>query len=489
MKILFAASEAVPFCKTGGLADVAGALPESLAESGENILRILPLYRAIRKDLHQLKKIPQTVSVSLGREIETASLWAAPPRKNIKTIFIDSYRFFDRDGLYGHPPGTDFPDNDHRFIFFSRAVLETAKVLKFKPDVCHLHDWQTALTATFLKTFYSQDKFFSGTASLFTIHNMAYQGIYPPVSFSATGLPPSEFSPSKLEYYGQFNIMKGGLAYADALSTVSPTYAKEIVASHERGFGLEGLLQHRKSRLSGIMNGLDLNYWNPGTDPHLAKTYDSSSIDYREECKMDLQRAAGLSADASIPVLGFVGRLDHQKGIDLLIYSAPAFLRRGVQLILLGVGNPDIHNQLNALRLRFPNQVSLTTSFSEPLAHKIYAGSDIFLMPSLFEPCGLGQMIAMRYGALPVVTPTGGLLDSVFPFSSAKGNGFISSAVTPFAYESAVMTALGTLQNEKAWRSAQRRAMKIDFSWKKSVQKYKLLYKKAQKWQREKNKF
>lgn len=485
MKILFAASEAVPTCKTGGLADVAGALPDALAETGTTVLRVLPLYRSIRKDLFKLTKLPVSIRVPVGRDVEFASLWSAPAKKNIKTIFIDAYRYFDRDGLYGHPPGTDFPDNDHRFMFFSRAILEAAKAVKFKPDVCHLHDWQTSLVPAYLKTLYRSDPFFSKTGSVFTIHNMAYQGIFPEISFSLTGLPASEFAPDKLEFYGQFNFMKGGLVYADVLSTVSPTYAKEIVASSERGFGLEGLLQHRSKRLFGIMNGLDTQVWNPETDPYLKYPFKAGALKNRDLCKLDLQKSVGLTADAERPVLGFVGRLDHQKGVHILIASASDSLRRGAQLVVLGVGNPDIQLQIQTLKNRFPAQVAFESTFAEPLAHKIYAGSDLFLMPSLFEPCGLGQMIAMRYGALPVVTPTGGLLDSVKPLPSKTGCGFVASDISSVAFSAAILSALQFLQNEKLHRAAQVRAMKTDFSWKKSVAKYLALYKKAQKWQRE----
>lgn len=356
--------------------------------------------------------------------------------------------------------------------------------MKFKPDIVHLHDWQTALAAALLKTIYKSDRFYSQTASVFTIHNMAYQGIFPAVSFHVTGLPPSEFSPDGVEYYGQTNFMKGGLAYADALSTVSPTYAKEITTRSDRGFGLEGLLHFRAKRLVGILNGLDNDSWDPSRDSFLEAKFDEKKLAARDRCKTDLQRSVGLPEDPEAPLFGFVGRLDRQKGIEILLSTASGFLRRGSQLIVLGVGSTDYQLALNSLRTRFPSQVAVENSFADALAHKIYAGCDFFLMPSLFEPCGLGQMIAMRYGALPIVTPTGGLLDSVKPISKSSGNGFVSADTTPAAFDVAVSSALAFSSIEKNWRAAQKRAMKTDFSWAKSVPKYLALYRNAQRWRR-----
>lgn len=484
MKVLFASSEAVPYCKTGGLADVAGALPAALAKNNITVLQVLPMYRAIRRDQHRLQKTNTMLSIPVGRELDEGFVWAAPAQKNLKTVFIDSYRYFDRDGLYGHPPGTDFYDNDRRFIFFSRAVLEVAKSLRFKPDIVHLHDWQTGLTAAYLKSVYRADPFFKTTASVFTIHNMAYQGNFPAVSFGNTNLPTVEFSPNGMEFYNQVSFLKGGLAYADALTTVSPTYAKEIVSDPSRGAGMDGLLAHRRDRLKGILNGLDMDIWNPKTDRFLESSFDSLTLQKREKCKADLQVQAKLPVELETPVLGFVGRLDRQKGVEILLTILPSLLRRGVQMIILGVGDPDFQNALLLLQSRHPKQLAVVTTFAEPFAHKIYAGCDLFLMPSLFEPCGLGQMIAMRYGALPVATPTGGLLDTIRPLPSAKGTGFMAADVTASAFEQEVLKALAFISDERAWLAAQKRAMKTNFSWSASVPEYKRLYQKAQSWQR-----
>jgi starch synthase len=485
VKILFAASEAVPFCKTGGLADVAGALPAELAVAGHECLLVLPLYRAIDRKIHKLKKTNHRLSIPLKTTRHPAEIWAGPSKKNFKTYFIGADAFFDRPGLYGPVPGSDHPDNDARYALFCRAVLEAAQVLKFKPDVVHTHDWQTGLVSPLLKAVYRSDSFFRQTASFFSIHNMAYQGLFDKRSLAFTGLPASEFSPSGIEFYGKVNYLKGGLAYADALSTVSPTYAKEIRSSYEFGYGLEGLLQHRSDRLRGILNGIDTKVWNPQTDPHLETKFTAATLAKRARCKLDLQKQAGLKQDAEIPLLGFVGRLDRQKGITFLLEIAPQLLKQSVQLVVLGVGDRKLQESLLALSRAHRSQVSVETNFAEPLAHKIYGGADLFLMPSLYEPCGLGQMIAMRYGALPVVMPTGGLLDTVIPFHlKSRGTGFVAASITGASYLKSIQQALGEFRWKPTWTQTQKRVMKIDFSWKASLPSYLEHYEKARLWQK-----
>ncbi len=484
MKVLFAASEAVPFCKTGGLADVAGALPVRLAKEGHIVTLVLPLYRAIDRNIHKLKKTAHRFTLPIGSNPYEAEIWQAPESKNLKVMFIGCDYFYDRAGLYGPTSGSDHLDNDQRYSFFCRAVLEMARAIKFKPDVIHVHDWQMGLLPAMVKSIYRDDPFFKNAGTVFSIHNMAYQGIFEPSSFSFTGLPPSEFSLEGVEYYGKVSFMKGGLAYSDAIGTVSPTYAKEIASNYEFGYGLEGLLQHRKDRLRGILNGLDTDAWNPETDPFLASNFTAETVKKRAACKLDLRKIAGFNLKSPAPILGFVGRLDRQKGVEFILGIAPDLLKKDIQLVFLGVGDPTIQKKLLELQAKFRSRVFVETTFSEPLAHKIYGGSDLFLMPSLFEPCGLGQMIAMRYGALPVVTPTGGLADTVVPYHKPKGCGFVAEAVTAPAVWDAIQSGLQEFADPVRWTRTQKRAMKIDFSWEKSIPAYEEVYAKARIWRK-----
>jgi len=483
MKILFAASECVPYCKTGGLADVVGALSETLAGRRHQVQVMLPLYRAIDRKAGRLKPLGRTFSIQMAGREEQGSLWEARPRPNLRVIFIESAYFFDRPGIYGDKPGADFVDNDFRYAFFCRAALEAAKTLGLKPDLVHCHDWQTGLISAHLKTTYRGDPDFPKTASLFTIHNMAYQGNFPKTSFPGTGLPDEAFRPGGLEFYGQVNYLKAGLVYSDAVNTVSPTYAREILSGPEFGCGLEGVLQQKRDRFVGILNGLDLKYWNPKTDPFLTEKFDEQTLADRNSCKEDLQRTLELAVDSETPIAAFIGRLDRQKGIDVLIEISASLLAHGFQILTLGVGHLDYVQPLERLRDRYPSQVRVITSFSEQLAHRIYGGSDLFLMPSRYEPCGLSQMIAMRYGSLPVVTPTGGLMDTVSPISgSKKGTGFLASGKTPGAFLSAIMGALEILKNPEKKMAAQKRAMTSDFSWASSVKAYEQFYRRAASW-------
>lgn len=477
MKILFAASEGVPFCKTGGLADVVGALPEALVSKRHSVRVVLPLYRLIRQSFPKLRLIGKVIQVPFDGRSEPVKIWATTLRPNLTFYFVDAPSFFDRPGIYGETASTFYADNDRRYAFFSRAVLEIAKKVDFQPDIIHVHDWQTGLVPAYLKLLYSKDKFFSKTASVFTIHNLAYQGNFSPASFAMTGLPDSAYSPKTMEFYGHVSFLKAGLVYADAINTVSPTYAKEISTDKNFGCGMEGVLQERAADFDGILNGLDTRFWNPKTDPNLAAPFDLKSLQKRALCKADLQRAAALAENADSPLLGFIGRLDYQKGVDLFIDVAPMALKEGVQIVSLGQGSPSYVRVLAELQKRFPAQVRVRTDFAEPFAHKIYAGVDIFLMPSRFEPCGLSQLIAMRYGAIPVVTPTGGLLDTVQDVSkSGEGTGFVAEDITAVDFFSALSKALRFFKDRENWRALQARAMGRDFSWEKSIQDYLLLY-------------
>src|SRR5258708_6035947 len=405
MKILFAASECVPFCKTGGLGGGMGELREESAKKRQDVRMIRPKYKAIRAQGFNLKETGEGVRVPIGSRIETGDIRAAKTEKGVPVYFINHEGYFGRSGLYRSPEG-DYPDNAERFIFFSRAVLEACKAMNFRPDIIHCHDWQTGLIPAYLKVLHSTDAFFQHTATVFTIHNIAYQGVYPKDTMALTGFPWSEFTMDKLEFYDHISFLKAGLTYADKLTTVSPTYAKQIQNSPEFGRGMEGTLRARSKDLEGILNGLDLEEWNPEHDPFLAKPFDAESREGRKDCKASLQQSLKFQKSPRTPLLGMVARVDQQKGIDLLAQIVPSLMDEGVQLVVLGQGDPALVSRLEKFETQFPRSFRMRSDFNEPLAHHIYGGSDLFLMPSRFEPCGLGQFIAMRYGAIPVVINT-----------------------------------------------------------------------------------
>jgi len=480
VKILFAASEVVPFCKTGGLADVAGALSLALKAKRQDVRVVLPKYRSIRETAFGLKPLDVRLSIPLGDETETVRLWAGKIEDKVPAYFIDAPKYFDRDNLYIDAAGKDFPDNDDRFILFSRAVLETAKALDFRPDIFHGHDWQTGLVPAYLATLYKSDAFFLPAASVFTVHNIAYQGVFPKNALFAAGFSWADFTPDGLEFYGQINFLKAGLVYAHALNTVSPAYAKEIQSDPAFGRGMEGLLQKRRADLFGILNGIDTKRWDPSKDPLLPHRYSAKDLAPRALNKASLQRALGFREDPRAPLLGMVSRVDPQKGFDLAVDAVPGFLKEGAQLAILGSGDKAIEASLRALAAKFPGQVSFSTGFNEALAHHIYAGADIFLMPSKFEPCGLGQMIALLYGAVPVVTATGGLLDTVPPARGNEGLGFVAASVSPPGLIKALGDAIALYRgNPAAWHALQKRGMASRFGWTASVYKYLDLYRLA----------
>jgi starch synthase len=439
MKILFAASEAVPFIKTGGLGDVVGALSAALKRAGHDVRIVLPKYRSLRADLPPLTLLPFPIRVPIGGSEQTVRVYEATFAPRLRAYLVDSPAHFDRDGVYGEPGGRDFPDNDIRFILLSRAALEIAKAVAFRPDVVHAHDWQTGLVPALLATAYRSDSFFIPTASVFSIHNIAYQGVFPKETLGLAGLPWSEFTPDKIEFYDRVNFLKAGMAYAHVLSTVSPSYALET-QTEEFGAGLDGFLRGRGKDYAGVLNGLDTTLWNPARDPLLSRRYTARSLGPRVVCREDLQRTVGLETDPRAPILAMVSRLDPQKGFDMLLDLLEEFVDDGCQAVFLGQGSRVYQAALRTLARKYKGRVSATTEFDEALAHKIYGGADLFLMPSRFEPCGLGQMIGLRYGAVPVVTPTGGLKDTVSPASpdGSVGVGFVAERVDTAAEAAAV---------------------------------------------------
>jgi starch synthase len=479
MKILFAASECVPFCKTGGLADVIGALPKELRKKRHDVRIILPKYKTIRSQEFGIKETGETIRVPLGDTWETADIRIAKTEKGIKVYFINHEGFFSRAGLYG-AAGGDYADNAERFIFFSRGVLEACKAMEFRPDIIHIHDWQTGLIPAYLKTVYKTDSFFQHTKTVLTIHNLAYQGTFHKSIVPIAGFHWGDFKPDRLEYHDQLSFLKAGLAYAERLSTVSPTYAQEIQSSPEFGRGLEGLLRYRSSDLVGILNGLDLEEWDPAKDPFLPKAYDAQTLAARRDCKIHLQKSLKLPVAAEKPLLSMVTRLDWQKGVDLLAGIVPDLMSRQVQLVILGQGDLRLQNSLERYQRQYPDAVRVITDFNDPLAHHLYAGSDLFLMPSRYEPCGLGQMIAMRYGSIPIVAATGGLRDTVWPVNGRDtGTGFLFQPANAKAFLGSILEALHWFSDKGVWAALQRRAMTADFSWENSAQAYLELYRLA----------
>ncbi|MBI5210363.1 MAG: glycogen synthase GlgA [Elusimicrobia bacterium] len=483
MRILHAATEAVPFCKTGGLGDVVGALAQRLGNEGNDVCLFLPKYRDIDAT-GIVGGMAQPVTVAVGREQVQVSLrymqWKA-----VSVYFVDHPESFDREGLYS-TNGKDFPDNERRFIIFSRAVLEGVKSLGFKPDIIHLHDWQTALIAAYVKRVYHEDPHLGAARTVLTVHNLAYQGLFPPETFALAGFADSDFSSGRMEFAGKFGFLKAGLVHADLVTTVSPAYAREIRES-EKGFGLEGVLRSRGADLQGVLNGVDYEAWNPQTDRHLAKKYSLASVEQgKAACKADLQAACGFEARPDIPLIGIVSRLVRQKGLDVGLRALQGRLGR-VQVAVLGLGEAEVSGMLAAFAREHPGSVFFRQDFDEPMVHKIYGGADLFLMPSRFEPCGLSQMIAMRYGTLPVVSRTGGLTDTVIEAApedasgAAVPNGFVAEPEDAEDLGRAIDRALAVYAAKADWRSRVAAAMERDFSWDRSTSIYLDLYRRLRR--------
>ncbi len=457
MNILFCSSEVVPFAKTGGLADVAGALPKALENKGLKVKVTLPLYKRIKPQ----KNKPFPCSI-LGKDIEV--------------FFIENDEYFNRDGLYGTAKG-DHPDNLERFSFYARETLELIKAINFKPDIIHCHDWQAALIPVYLNSIYKDDDFFKDARTVFTIHNLAYQGVFDVKEFDKIGIDKSFFNINGLEFYGKINLLKGALELSDCLTTVSQTYAQEI-QTKEFGCGLEGVLYERRDDLTGIVNGLDYSIWDPAKDNLIFEKYDANNLGAKLANKEKLQKEAGLPVDKNIPLLGMTTRLAEQKGMDLVAKIIDRLMKLKLQVIILGTGEEYYHKLLQKIAKKFPNKMSLHLKFDEKLAHKIYAASDIFLMPSRYEPCGLGQMISLKYGTVPLVFKTGGLADTVEDFDEkgGSGNGFVFDKYDPDEFLDTVKRAIGTFSIKRLWNPLVGRAFSYDFSWDESAKKYQKLY-------------
>jgi starch synthase len=480
LKILFATSEAVPFAKTGGLADVAGALPKSLQAMGCEIKLIMPYYRIVKGSGHPLQYLGEEIEVPIGDEKLKADIYLGYLNQDIPVYFIGREEFFDREYLYSTPKG-DYFDNAERFIFFSRAVLIFCQHMGFSPDIIHHHEWQTGLIPAYLKSVYHNDLVLSHTAALFTIHNIAYQGMFKKEKFPLTGLPAEMYNPEGIEFWERINFMKAGIVYADAINTVSQKYSEEI-QTPEYGYGLEGILRKRKENLYGILNGVDYQDWDPAHDSHLVAQYDLKDISGKKECKKDLLKELHLSPSLEdVPLLGMISRLADQKGFDLLIEILDELFSLDIGFVLLGTGEQKYHDLFTQVTHKYPQKAGVRIAYDDRLAHKIEAGADLFLMPSKYEPCGLNQIYSLKYGTIPVVRATGGLDDTITHYdpTTKKGNGFKFTRYDAKEFLTTIKAAIRIYSEPKHWRQLLRNAMMADFSWEKSAEVYLQLYRKA----------
>jgi starch synthase len=477
MKILFVASEGLPYSKTGGLADVIEGLPKALRELGHEVAVLLPRYRGNKMSATLIS----SVTLPMGDRVRFPAIGEGKPENGVRYLFLDDPEFFDRPGLYGDKAG-DYPDNAERFAEFSRAAIEVAKRV-WLPDVIHCHDWQTALVPVLLRTEHAGDPPVRSLPVVFTIHNLAYQGVFPRSMLRKIGLPDNLFALDALEFYGKVNFMKGGLLYADYLTTVSRRYAKEIQTA-EYGAGLEGVIQKRADRVVGILNGVDYTEWNPEKDRSIAKNYSAQDMGGKAACKKDLLASFHLpDENLARPLIGIVSRFVDQKGFDLIAEIADDLLAEDVALIALGSGQPEYETLFRDLAKKHPTRVGAKIAFDEALAHKIEAGADMFLMPSRYEPCGLNQMYSLRYGTPPIVRATGGLDDTVQNFGprSHQGTGFKFQEYEPEALLGSLRAALKAYRDPEAWRTLQQNGMAKDFSWKASAPAYVTLYEAAKR--------
>lgn len=481
MNILIASSEVVPFAKTGGLADVAGALPLALQGLGHDVRAILPRYREVDRAQYALTPATPAFAIPVGDQRLEAQLFTTTfPGTRIPVYLVEQPALFDRDGLY-QVQGKDHPDNLERFTAFCRAILEGLPLTNWTPDVIHVNDWQTALVSTYLKTHYREAARWRQVATVFTVHNLAYQGTFPKEGLRVIGLGEEHWSPARLEFYGKLNLLKAGLLDSDVLTTVSPTYAQEI-QTPAFGCGLEGVLHQRRDALHGILNGVDTASWNPAVDALLPARYTSQDLAGKAVCKRTLQQERKLPVEAATPLIGMITRLADQKGLDLVAGALPALFKHGAcQVVLLGSGDPKYHREFEALAAQYPDRLSVALTFDNRLAHLIEAGSDCFLMPSRYEPCGLNQMYSLNYGTVPVVRRTGGLADTVVDASPATlragtANGFMFEDTTVAACVATLIRALTAYRDHATWRQLMLRGMRQDFSWTQSAKDYARLY-------------
>lgn len=481
IELFFISSEVSPFSKTGGLADVSYALPKELQKQGINVSIFTPKYAVIDDNKYNLQDVPNSeFQIQIGEKLLEGKLKSLQIEENLKVYFVVNDHYYGRSGLYVDPvSNSDYSDNMERFIFFSRGILEAAKKINLKPHIIHCNDWQTGLIPVYLKTLYSEDPFYNKTKSIYTIHNLAYQGIFDKSEYYKIGLSWEFFSIDGFEFYDRINFMKAGIIFADKITTVSEKYAEEICSSVDYGYGLEGVLKNRKSDLYGILNGVDYTNWSPSRDKYIPKKYNSRELTKKILNKKELLKRFNLPFDENIPTIGIISRLADQKGFDLIEAAADELMQMPLQLVVLGVGEQKFQNFLERLGAQYPEKVGIYIGFSEELAHLIEAGSDMFLMPSRYEPCGLNQLYSLKYGTVPIVRATGGLDDSIVQFNrdEQSGTGFKFYEYNRDTLLNAVKLALEIFKDKTLWKKLMINGMKQDFSWRNSAKKYVKLYK------------
>ena len=487
LKILFVTSEVVPFVKTGGLADVSAALPQMLAEMGHEVRIVVPKYGAVdsRKfKIHEVVRL-KDINLKIGDKEVIFSLKSCflPGQKvRVQIYFLDNQEYFgSRNSLYVDPvSGENYPDNDERFILLSRSVFELVSKLGWIPDIIHCNDWQTGLITAYLRTIYKDEPNFDSFKTLFTVHNLAYQGEFPKSTFRKLGLPEELNSEKGAEIYKKINFMKTGLMFADCINTVSETYANEIRTNEELGAGLKSVLSKRKNDLYGIVNGIDTKVWNPEKDKLLPKKYSVKTLENKKVNKKELVEKFGFTFDEKIPVIGLISRLYDAKGVDLVKDAFTDLMKLNIQMVLLGTGDRKYHTFFDKMSKKYPDKFACYLGFNDELAHLIEGGADIFLMPSRYEPCGLNQMYSLVYGTVPVVRHTGGLADTVDKYNekTGEGNGFVFKEYKKDAMLKELKRSLKIYEDQKAWVKIMKNGMKCDFSWNSSAKKYVDLYKK-----------
>jgi len=478
LNIITVSSEMVPFAKTGGLADVAGSLAQMYQKAGHRSIAIIPSYQAIDKNKMQTAQTGIEFEVPLGHNTEKITVLSSRAVTGITTYLIDHPYFNSRPELYGTTRG-DYQDNAQRFILFARASLELIIRLGLNPDIIHCHDWQSGLIPVYLKNIYDANPVFKDTRTVFTIHNLAFQGLFPPETMLTAGLPWSIFHIDGLEFYGKMNFLKGGLSFSDHITTVSPNYSREILTP-EFGCGLHGLLNILQHKLTGIINGIDYSEWNPRTDGFLPARYNATDFANKQIAKRLLCKKFGLEYQVEKPLLGMVSRLSAQKGLDIMAECLPRLFELNLNIAVLGIGDIGYHELLLSRQQQYPERLGLKLAFDNEMAHLTYAGSDMFLMPSRYEPCGLGQLIALRYGAIPIVRNTGGLSDTVVDYHQGlqKANGFTFNEYSSAAFSGAISRALELFKTQPSWQQLMSSAMSCDYSWEASARKYlELFYK------------
>lgn len=481
MRVLIASSEVHPFSKTGGLADMVAALAKTMARKGHQIGVVTPLYSGLFQKFPGLTKLDYYLRLPIGPDWVEAEIYTMSPEPGLTFYFVHQPGYYFRSGLYSEN-GADFPDNAQRFFFLSKAVVHLARYLPLQPELVHIHDWQVGLVPLMLRAARETEGWGTPPSTLLTIHNLAYQGVFSAASFAYTNLPKSYFSPSGAEFYGLVNCLKSAIIASDRLTTVSPRYAREITTP-EFGCGLDPLLRHRQSSLSGILNGVDYEEWKTESNPYLPAPYSVDQIEGKAICKQVLQKEMGLTPDPKMPVFGSVTRLADQKGVDIQLGALEEMLAADIQFVLLGSGSSELERAYRRLASRYPNKAAVHIGYSHPLAHRIEAGADFFLMPSAFEPCGLNQMYSLRYGTIPIVRVTGGLDDSVVDITEnlKLADGIKFREYSSRALSKAMRKALALYQSPKLLDQYRHHGMEADFSWDRTGVAYESIYKACSK--------